>query len=79
MGEEKKISNGADEETDQLETVLSLDDLKRRLRRFINAQPDIMFTLFLELLDLLAAEEVIKREDIELLIRTGIERWTEQN
>jgi hypothetical protein len=73
MSEDEKEIETTDEEVEELPETW--EEYLRRLRFFIYNQPDILFALFLELLDVLVAREVIKKEDIEPLIRVGLERW----
>lgn len=46
-----------------------------RVRRLVRSQPDVIFVIVQELLDLLIATNTIKAEDVEVLIRAGVNRW----
>lgn len=55
----------------------SLQELIRKLPRLANAQPNLILSILLDLLNLLVDKNILKKEEIEPFLIASIKRWSE--
>lgn len=75
--EEKDIEEP--EQDEEIAEEIPWQDYLTKLQVLIYNQPDVVFSILQELFDLLVAAKVMAPEDVEALIRAGVDRWTRRS